>query len=248
MLPIAVAVSVVIVGTVLSLMFSVPVAPLVRAVILLELIRLNTPLLVRVAVVIAPALLRLIVPALVIVVTAEVPLIYNTPVPPLVNPPVPASAVPTVNVPLLVKVMVVTVTLGIVNVPVSAWAFVLNVCIPFPAVKVPLLVIPPLNSTGEFAEVLVQLPPVLIVTKPVNNFAPVAEEIANVPLAPPPTVVVPLTVNANAPAVKVIPLSIVILLQVAVASTVQLAWISTLSVDAGAPLGFQLPGVLQFPA
>jgi len=62
--------------------------------------------------------------------------------------------------------------------------------------KVPLFVIPPLNVTGEFAAVLVQVPPVLIVTKPVNIFVPVALDIIKLPLAPPPTVVVPVTVNA----------------------------------------------------
>jgi len=37
-----------------------------------------------------------------------------------VNPPVPARAVPTVKVPLFVRVTPVTVTLGIDNVPVNA--------------------------------------------------------------------------------------------------------------------------------
>ena len=44
---------------------------------------------------------------------------------------------------LFVRVTAVTVTLGMENVPVSACALVLKVCIPVPAVNVPLLIIPP---------------------------------------------------------------------------------------------------------
>jgi hypothetical protein len=54
------------------------------------------------------------------VVMPEVPPRFSVEFIPCVNPPVPASAVPTVNVPLLVRVMPVTVTLGIENVPVIA--------------------------------------------------------------------------------------------------------------------------------
>ena len=79
-----------------------------------------------------------------------------------------------------------------------------KVYIPFPALKVPLLFIPPLNSTGEFAEVLVHVPPALILTKPVNSFAPVAEDMVKLPLVPAPIVDVPVTVNAKASAVKVV--------------------------------------------
>ena len=57
--------------------------------------------------------------------------------------PEPARFVVTLKVLLFVSVTAVTVTLGMENVPVSACAFVLKVCIPVPAVNVPLLVIPP---------------------------------------------------------------------------------------------------------
>ena len=40
---------------------------------------------------------------------------------------------------------------------------------------------------------------------PLNALVPVAEDIVSIPLAPAPIVVVPLTVKANAPAVKVVP-------------------------------------------
>lgn len=137
--------------------------------------------------------------------TAPVKFILSVPVPALVSPPVPANAVATVNVPLFVRVTAVTVTLGIENVPVNACGFVSKVCIPVPALKVPLFVIPPLNVTGEFAAVLVHVPPEAIVTRPVKILVPVAEVIVRFPLVPPPTVVVPVTVNANAAAVKIVP-------------------------------------------
>ena len=106
----------------------------------------------------------------------------------------------------MVKVTPVTVTLGIESVPISAWLLVVvNEYAPEPAANAPLLVIPPLNSTGEFAEVLVQVPLALIVTKPVNSFAPVAEDMVRLPLVPPPTVVVPVTVKAKPAAVKAVP-------------------------------------------
>ena len=54
-------------------------------------------------------------------------LIFNIPVPLLVNPPVPIRAIDTVNELLLVNVIPVTVMLGIVRVPISAWLIVLNV-------------------------------------------------------------------------------------------------------------------------
>ena len=130
--------------------------------------------------------------------------ILSVPVPAFVNPPVPANAVVTVNVPLFVNVTPVTVTLGIENVPVSAWEFISKVCIPDPAVKIPLLVIPPLKVTVELPE-LFQVAPAFIVTRPVKVFAPVAEDIVKLPLVPLPTVVVPVTVNAKAAAVNVVP-------------------------------------------
>ena len=133
-----------------------------------------------------------------------VKLILSVPVAALVNPPVPAKAVVTVSVPLLVKVTPVTVTLGIEKFPVSAWELVSKVCTPVPAVKVPLLVIPPRKVIGELLE-LFQVPPAATVTRPVKVLAPVAEEMVKFPLAPLPTVVVPVTVRAKPAAVKVVP-------------------------------------------
>ena len=120
--------------------------------------------------------------------------IFSVPVAALVNPPVPARAVATVNMPLFVNVTVVTVTLGIDNVPASACAFVSKVWTPLPAVKVALLVIPPLKVMAELPE-LFQMPLALIVTKPVKVLAPVAEDMVKVPLVPLPIVVVPVTVR-----------------------------------------------------
>src|SRR5882724_8290915 len=54
---------------------------------------------------------------------------------------------------------------------------------------------------AAFAVLLFQIPPVFTVTSPLKALAPVAEEIVNVPV----TLVAPLTVRANAAAVKVVP-------------------------------------------
>lgn len=137
----------------------------------------------------------------------QVPPIFKVAPDDWVNPPVPARAVATVRELLLVRAIVVTVTLGIVNVPVSAWAFVVKVCSPEPPVKAGVVVIPPRNSNGEFPE-LFQFAPAAIVTRPVKSFAPVADEMFRVPLVPPPIVVVPVTVNAKPAAVKVVPLPV----------------------------------------
>ena len=127
-----------------------PPALLVIPVIVPEAVILIVPVLVKLAsaVVIVPvAPLRLTIPALARVVIEQdglaVPLILTVPVAAFVKLPVPLNRVPTVNVPLFVTVMVVIVVVGIDNVPVSAWALVLNVCTPVLAVKVPLFVMPP---------------------------------------------------------------------------------------------------------
>ena len=65
---------------------------------------------------------------------------------------------------------------------------------PVPALKLPLFLIPPWKVTVEFT-VLVQLPPGFIVTNPFIFFVPLLDEITNFPLAPPPMVVVPVTVR-----------------------------------------------------
>ena len=75
--------------------------------------------------------------------------ILSVPVPALVNPPVPAKAVVTVSVPLLVRVTPVTVTDGIEKVPLSACELVSKVCTPVPALKLLLLIIPPLKVIAE---------------------------------------------------------------------------------------------------
>ena len=86
----------------------------------------------------------------------------------------------------------------------------MNELTPDPAVKVAvaLLAMPPLNSTGAFPE-LFHVLPALVVTRPVKSFAPEAELMTRLPLDPPPTVVVPETVKANAAAVNVLPFPIV---------------------------------------
>jgi len=113
----------------------------------------------------------------------------SVPVAALVSPPVPANAVFTVNEPLLVRTTdaPVTVTLGTESVPESAWELVSKVWTPLPAVNVPLFVMPLRKVTAEFAEELSQVPPAATVTSPLKILAPVAEDIARLPLLPPPT-------------------------------------------------------------
>jgi len=85
--------------------------------------------------------------------------------------------------------------------------------------NVPLFVIPPLKVTGELAEVFVQVAPAATVTKPVNNFVPVADVIFSAPLVPPPTVVVPDTVKLKAPTLSEHPFWIIKFDEAAEAST-----------------------------
>ena len=61
-------------------------------------------------------------------------------------------------------------------------------------VPVALFVIPFLSSIAELPE-LFHVAPLATVTKPVNNLAPVAEDITRLPLVPPPTVGAPVTVK-----------------------------------------------------
>ena len=74
----------------------------------------------------------------------EVPPRFNTAPEACARVPVPVRSVPAVSVLLFVRVIPVTVTLGMESVPVNAWAATLKVCMPVPALNVPLLVIPPL--------------------------------------------------------------------------------------------------------
>jgi len=94
---------------------------------------------------------------------------------------------------------------------------ILTIAAPFSVIVPPVLIIMSEPNDNVAAAVSVIAPPLLMVTAPVNVLVPVAEEMASVPLVPPPTVVVPVTPRVNAPTVKVIPLSIAILLQVAAA-------------------------------
>ena len=119
--------------------------------------------------------------------------------------PFPARAVLTVSAPVLVREMVVTVTLGIEKVPVRVWMLDSKVCTPLPPMNVGVLVMPPRKLTVEFIE-LSQVAPAPIVTNPVKIFVSVAEEKARMPLDPPPTVVVPVTVKLTAPFVNAVPL------------------------------------------
>ena len=56
------------------------------------------------------------------------------------------------------------------------------------------------------AEVLVQIPFVLMVTRPLKVFVPVADEIIRFVAVPPPTVVVPVTEKLKPPRASVVPL------------------------------------------
>ena len=138
------------------------------------------------------------------VVTVDVPPIFSVPVAPLVKVPAPASAVPTVKDPLFVYVPL-TVTDGIENVPLIVLPAPLKVWIPVPALNDPAFERLPGKVKATLAAVLFHVPPALTVTSPLKALVPVAEDIVRIPLVPPPTVVVPVTVKAKAPAVKVVP-------------------------------------------
>jgi hypothetical protein len=225
-LPAAVAVSVDI-GMVLSLILSVLVeVALLKLVIVPEELKLTIPPVLFVIPAIVPDPCKLIVPVfvklaraveilapLVIVIVPELVrvfievavaglLTFNMEA--LESVPDPARAVETDNVPLFVNVIPVTVTLGIDIVPERAWPLVLNVCTPVLAVKVPLFAIPP-SKVGIAAADSVQVAPVLIVTKPIKVFVPVALLNFKVPLVPAPMVVVPLLFNVIVPKVKPAP-------------------------------------------
>ena len=156
----------------------------------------------------------------VMVVIPEVPPMLRVALAAWVIPPVPSSAVPTVSVLLLVRVIVVTVILGSEKVPVSAWLLVLKVWRPVPAVKTPLLMMPPANVTGELV-LLFQVPALFTVTSPVKVLVPVELFSNRVPVTP----VVPVTANpvvklfrVNTPAVMVrLPATVVVPLPVMVA-------------------------------
>jgi hypothetical protein len=72
------------------------------------------------------------------------------------------------------------------NVPLSAWLELPNVCVPVLAVKVPLFVMPPPN-VGVIAAFSVQLPPALIVNKPLICGVLTSEKVIE-PEDPPPMV------------------------------------------------------------
>ena len=209
MFPDAVTVRVVIIGTVgVALIFRTPVALLVNAVTVPVPPMLKVKLLVSVADVIVPVPEFVTIPLLVRVATEHWgfvdPVRFSAPIALLVKVPEPASTVPTVSVPLLVSVMAVTVTLGMDIVPVRAWPLVSKVCIPVLAVNVPLFVMPP-RKVGIAAAVSDHVPPAATVTRPVKVLAPVALLSVNVPLVPPPTVVVPVTAKVKAGTVKFVP-------------------------------------------
>ena len=85
---------------------------------------------------------------------------------------------------------------------------------------------------------LFQVPPALIVTKPVNILVPVAEDMVKLPLVPPPTVVVPVTVNAKAAAVKIVPSPMTRLPLIVKPTTV---------VTVAVPLSVRLPLIVVVP-
>ena len=107
---------------------TIPPALFVIPVIVPEPVILIVPVFVKLAkaVVVVPVAERLIVPAFVSVVMAQepdpVPLKFNVPDEPFVNVPVPASAVPTVSVPLLVyDPVTVTLPMEVVVEPLSVF-------------------------------------------------------------------------------------------------------------------------------
>jgi len=123
--------------------------------------------------------------------------------------PFPVSAVPMVKLLLLINLTPVTVMFGIVKDPesaVSVWSLVMNVWTPVPALKIPVpkSVIPLLNVAGEFP-VLFQVAPADTVTRPLRFSTPAALLMTMLPLDPPPTVVVPVTVSGNPATAKVVP-------------------------------------------
>ena len=188
-----------------ELKLTIPAALLVIPAIVPVPLRLMVPVLVRFAraVLIAPEPVMVAVPVFVNVVMELVPPRLSVLV--LVSPPVPESAVATVKVPLLVRVTPVITTVGNVTGPLNACALVLNVCDPVLPVNVGVVVIPP-RKTGVIAALSVHDAPVLTVTKPTKVLTGfVAFEKTIDPLVPPPTVVVPLTVNKNPADVKVVP-------------------------------------------
>ena len=141
-----------------------------------------------------------------------------------VNSPVPANVVFTVSELVLVRV-IADVKFGTINVPVNVCGFVLNVCNPVPAVKVPLLMIPPWNVTGALLR-LFHVPFVPTVTIPVKVLVPVTEFSVTPPMVTPfPIVDVPFTASAvvnpfsvNVPCVNVkFPFNVVVPVPVIVA-------------------------------
>jgi len=188
-----------------ELKLTIPAALLVIPAMVPVPLRLIVPKLVRFArtVLMAPAPVMVAVPVFVNVVMELVP--PRLSVPALVSPPVPESAVATVKVPLLVSVTPVITTVGNVTGPVNVCALVLKVCDPVLPVIVGVVVIPP-RKTGVTAAFSVHDAPVLTVTKPTKVLnGPVALEKTIDPLVPPPTVVVPFTVNAKPADVNVVP-------------------------------------------
>jgi hypothetical protein len=134
-------------------------------------------------------------------VTDEVPPRFKVEFAACVNPPVPVKEVAQVNVPLLVTIVGdVIETVGIARVPINVWLFVLKVCVPVPAVKMPLLVIPPRKTTLSFP-VLFQFPVAPIVTLPTNVFEPEVLAMVNVPSM----VDIPFTVIVTGLSVLVVP-------------------------------------------
>ncbi|MEK7719857.1 MAG: hypothetical protein AAB347_09650, partial [Bacteroidota bacterium] len=130
----------------------------------------------------------------------------------------------------------VTVTCVKLNEPVPpvTWALVLKVAPPALKTLELLLVIQLLKikRVEKVDAVEVQVPPGFIVTNPVKVFTPVLEDMVRVPV----TEVVPETVIAKAPTVRVDALAILRLVQAAVASTVTVnpPSIKTLSAATGA--------------
>ena len=137
----------------------------------------------------------------------EVPPMFKVEANPWIKVPLTIKAVFTVMVPEEVYAPEIVVEAMEVRVaPPIVLVLPLKVCKPVDEVKVVALFTRLPAKFITAAAVSFQVLPAFKVTSPVKVFVPVADEMAKIPLAPAPTVVVPETVNANASAVKVVPL------------------------------------------
>ncbi len=114
----------------------------------------------------------------------------------------------------------------------------LKVYTPVPALNVPLTERLPGKVKAALAAVLFHVAPASTKTSPLKALVPVAEDMVRMPLVPPPTVVVPVTVKAKPAAVKVVPFPTVRLPLMVSPTTVVVATV---------PLKVKLPVIAVVP-